>query len=72
MMETAMGQLTCQDRSTVKKNPYYERIHISSDKENCIALTTADYLPYEFSRPSTVTKKKTLSSTGKRGSSKNG
>ena len=48
MMETAMGQLTCQDRSTVKKNPYYERIHISSDKENCIALTTADYLPYEF------------------------
>lgn len=58
MMETAMGQLTCQDRSTVKKNPYYERIHISSDKENCIALTTADYLPYEFSRPSTVTKRK--------------
>ena len=43
-----MEQLTCQDRSTVKKNPYYERIHISSDKENCIALTTADYLPYEF------------------------
>ena len=48
MMETVMEQLTCQDRSTVKKNPYYERIHISSDKENCIALTTADYLPYEF------------------------
>lgn len=72
MMETVMEQLTCQDRSTVKKNPYYERIHISSDKENCIALTTADYLPYEFSRPSPVTKKKTLSSTGKRGSSKNG
>lgn len=72
MMETVMEQLTCQDGSTVKKNPYYEQIHISPDKENCIALATADYLPYEFSRPSPVTKKKTLSSTGKRGSSKNG
>ena len=48
MMETVMEQLTCQDRSTVKKNPYYEQIHISPDKENCIALATADYLPYEF------------------------
>lgn len=65
-----MKQLTCQDGSTVKKNPYYEQIHISPDKENCIALATADYLPYEFSRPSPVTKKKILSSTGKRGSSK--
>lgn len=71
MMETVMEQLICQDGSTVKKNPYYEQIHISPDKENCIALATADYLPYEFSRPSPVTKKKTLSSTGKRGSSKN-
>lgn len=48
MMETVMEQLTCQDGSTVKKNPYYEQIHISPDKENCIALATADYLPYEF------------------------
>lgn len=48
MMETVMKQLTCQDGSTVKKNPYYEQIHISPDKENCIALATADYLPYEF------------------------
>ena len=48
MMETVMEQLICQDGSTVKKNPYYEQIHISPDKENCIALATADYLPYEF------------------------
>ncbi|MFR6111612.1 MAG: hypothetical protein ACLUIQ_09925 [Dialister invisus] len=58
MMETVMEQLTCQDGSTVKKNPYYEQIHISPDKENCIALATADYLPYEFSRPSPLQKRK--------------
>ena len=51
IMETVMEQLTCQDRSTVKKNPYYERIHISSDKENCIALTTADYPPLQKRKP---------------------
>lgn len=72
MMETAMGQLTCQDRSTVKK--------IRTTNESIFLPTrkTASLLPQQiiflmnFSRPSTVTKKKTLSSTGKRGSSKNG
>ncbi len=48
MMETVMGQLTCHDGNAVKRNPYYEQIHISPDKENRIALATADYLPYEF------------------------
>lgn len=48
MMETVMGQLTCHDGNAVKRNPYYEQIHISPDKENHIALATADYLPYEF------------------------
>ena len=72
MMETVMEQLICQDGNTVKKNPYYEQIHISPDKENCIALATADYLPYEFFQTFPRYKKKTLSSTGKRGSSKNG
>lgn len=48
MMETVMGQLTCHNGNAVKRNPYYEQIHISPDKENRIALATADYLPYEF------------------------
>ena len=48
MMETVMGQLPCHDGNAVKRNPYYEQIHISPDKENRIALATADYLPYEF------------------------
>lgn len=48
MMETVMEQLTCHNGNAVKRNPYYEQIHISPDKENRIALATADYLPYEF------------------------
>ena len=48
LMETAMGQLTCHDGNAVKRNPYYEQIHISPDSENRIALATADYLPSEF------------------------
>lgn len=48
IMETLMGQLTCHDGKKIKQNPYYKKIHISSDCENHIDLSTADYLPYEF------------------------
>ena len=43
-------------RKYSEKNPYYEQIHISPDKENRIALATADYLPYEFFQTFPVTK----------------
>lgn len=72
MMETVMEQLTCQDRSTVK------RIRTTNESIFLPTRKTASLLPQQiiflmnFSRPSPVTKKKTLSSTGKRGSSKNG
>lgn len=72
MMETVMEQLICQDGSTVK------RIRTTNKSIFLPIRKTASLLPQQiiflmnFSRPSTVTKKKTLSSTGKRDSSKNG
>lgn len=72
MMETVMEQLICQDGNTVK------RIRTTNKSIFLPIRKTASLLPQQiiflmnFSRPSPVTKKKTLSSTGKRGSSKNG
>ncbi len=72
MMETAMGQLTCHDGNAVKEIRTTNKSIFLPTRKTASLLPRQIIFLMNFSRPSPVIKKKTLSSMGKRGSSKNG